>query len=97
MISSLIQFWSLNFKVGLLSVCMEGFLRGLFRFFMYEILGGSNNSTVCKNKLALKRIADFYTLQITLHKCRLSILVLKNGLISMCMAGFHSVFVLGHL
>ena len=58
MISSLIQFWSLNFKVGLLSVCMEGFLRGLFLSFMYEILGGSNNFTICKNKFALKRIAD---------------------------------------
>ena len=55
MISSLIQFWSLNFKVDLLSICKEGFLRGLLLSFMYEILGGSNNPTVCKNKSAFKK------------------------------------------
>ena len=59
MISSLIQFWSLNFKVGLLSVSMEGFLRGLFLFFMYEILVGINNSTVYKNKFAFKKNCRF--------------------------------------
>ena len=80
-------------------MCMEGFLRGRVFFFplCMKSLVAAKTPLYAKINLPLKRIADPYTMQITLHKCRLSILVLKDGLLSMCMAGFYSVFVLGHL